>query len=96
MPQPDHRPAARIAPDIAQVRVWQLVEAKATLAIECDNCHHAARWPPALIAKKFARHKANTLTNAAPRVRCGNCRSGYVRIWQVAGGRAGDGARGWS
>ena len=80
MPHPEHRPPFRIADGLDQVRLWELIDRRITLSVECDACGHAALWTPLFMDRRLARSKAARLVNVAARVRCGRCRSAYVRI----------------
>ena len=75
-------PTWRIADGLEHVRIWELVEARVTLAIECVSCHRRATWPPDLIAR-LKVNKANRLVGIAGKIRCAACRSRYVRISRV-------------
>jgi hypothetical protein len=82
MPQPEHRPSFVIADDLAQVRIWELIDSRVTVMVGCDACHHTARWSPEFMTRRLARLKAATLQTVAYKVRCGRCRSSYVRLWR--------------
>ncbi len=80
MPEPNHRPAFRVEADLAAVRVWEVMEMKLRLKISCDACGHESLWTPLFIEKRLARMRGLTLTRLASRLRCGGCRSNYVRV----------------
>jgi hypothetical protein len=82
VPQPEQRPTYVIADDLSQARVWELIDAQVTVMVGCDACHHTARWSPQFMDRKLARHKAAKLMTVAVKVRCGRCRSCYVRLWR--------------
>jgi hypothetical protein len=82
MPQPEQRPAFVIADDLGQARIWELIDAGVTVMVGCDACHHTARWSPAFMDQRLSRLKAAKLMTVAVKVRCGRCRSCYVRLWR--------------
>jgi hypothetical protein len=82
MPQPEQRPSFIIADDLGQARIWELIDAQVSVMVGCDACHHTARWSPAYMDRKLARLKAAKLMTVAIKVRCGRCRSCYVRLWR--------------
>lgn len=83
MPQPEQRPAYRIADGLEHARIWELIDARISILVGCDACHHTARWTPQFMDRKLARHKAAQLMTVAGKVRCGRCRSCYVRLWRA-------------
>lgn len=92
MPMSESDPTWRIADGLEHVRIWELIEARVTLSIECVSCHRGATWPPDLIAR-LKVNKANRLVAIAGRIRCAACRSRYVRIGRADGGGPSPGAR---
>ena len=82
MPQPEHRPSFVIADDLDQARIWELIDARVTVMVGCDACHHTARWSPEFMNRRLTRLKAAKLQTVAYKVRCGRCRSSYVRLWR--------------
>jgi len=85
MPHPENRLPFQIGDDLAQARIWELIDEKITLAIACDACHHKARWTPEMLEKKLGRKKVSRLVVIAHRIRCGRCRSFYIKIWRERG-----------
>ncbi len=79
MPMREDQPTFRIADGLGQVRIWELVERRVTLTIECVSCHRRASWPPDLL-RRLKVNQANRLVGIAGRIRCAACRSRYVRI----------------
>ena len=86
MPEPNDRTPYQVAPEIAGWPLWVLIDQNATVMIECDGCHHRASWTPAYLAGTFPAHRGKGLFWLAGRLRCGRCRSGYVRLWRAAVG----------
>ena len=78
------RPGYVIADDLAEARIWELVDANITLMVGCQACEHTAKWTPQHMDRRMARHKAATLVTIAHKVRCSRCRSRRVRLWRGA------------
>jgi len=70
----------RIADNLAQVRLWEIVEAGVTLRVECVACHRRAAFPPDLLRARLRKNLANRLVQVAGRFRCAACRSPFVLI----------------
>ena len=85
---PEGQPTFRITDELAQVRIWELVEARVTLAVECVSCHRTAEWPPEMVRERLKASLANRLVMVAGRFRCADCRSPYVRISRARGAAA--------
>ena len=81
MPELNGRPPFTIDPKIAGWPLWTLIDQKTTVMVECDACHHRAAWSPGYMAKAFAAYRGKSLWWFAGRLRCGRCRSNYVRLW---------------
>jgi hypothetical protein len=73
-------PTFRIADGLDQVRIWELVERRVTLTVECVGCCRTTSWPPELIRRRLRANLANRLVGVAGRFRCAACRSPFVRI----------------
>lgn len=82
MPHPEHRPAARVSPDLVQVRVREAIESNLRIRISCDNCQHETVWTRGYMERKLKQLHGLTLVRLAARLRCGGCRSGYIRVWK--------------
>ena len=82
-PQPDRRHPARVDPELAQMRVWEVIENDVRIKIACDNCHHEAVWTRAFMEKRLRRRTGLTVLALAMKLRCAGCRSEYVRIWRA-------------
>lgn len=88
MPMSERDATFRITADLEQARIWELIEAKVTLSIECVSCHRHAAWPPDLIKLHLRRDTGKRLTAVAGKLRCASCHSAFVRIGRerVVGG----------
>jgi hypothetical protein len=82
MPHNDHAPACKIANELIRMRVWEVVESGARLKISCDNCHHETTWTQVYMEKRLRKWKGKTFGTVAVKLRCGGCRSNYVRVWR--------------
>jgi hypothetical protein len=74
------RHAFRLTADIEQARVWELIEARVTLAFECVGCHRRTTWPPELIRSRLHADRGKRLIAVAGKFRCAACRSPFVLI----------------
>ena len=94
MPMSEHDPPWKIADNLGQVRVWELIEARVTLALECVSCHRRTTWPPDLLKGRLKTVMGKRLVTVAGKIRCAGCRSRFVRISRdrPAKGAAGIGA----
>ena len=81
MPEPNHRPPFQVARDIAGWPLWVLIDHRTVVMLECDACHHRTSWSPGYMAKAFPTYRGKSLEWLAGRLRCGRCRSEYVRLW---------------
>lgn len=81
----EREPTFRIEAGLGRARLWELVEARVTLTVECVGCHRKASWPPALIRARLGRNLANRLVQVAGRFRCAACRGRFVRIYRERG-----------
>ena len=79
MPEPNRTPW-RVAPDIADRTVSQLIEGRVSVVLDCESCPHMATWTPTDVGRRLGRHRDKTLNALAPRLRCSRCRSEWVRI----------------
>jgi hypothetical protein len=70
----------RITADLEQARIWELIEARVTLAIECVSCCRRTTWPPQLIKSRLKGATGKRLTSVAGQLRCAGCRSPFVRV----------------
>lgn len=82
MPGSETAPTFRIADGLDQIRVWELVEAKATLVVECAACRRRSLWTPEFMQRRLRRLSGKRLVTLAIKLRCSACRSPYVRIWR--------------
>jgi hypothetical protein len=82
VPHPEHRPAARVSPDLAPVRVREAIEGDLRIRISCDNCQHETVWTRGYMERKLKRLRDVTLLRLASQLRCGGCRSDYIRVWK--------------
>ena len=82
MPHMENAPACKIANDLIQMRVWEVVESGVRLKISCDNCHHETTWTRVYMEKRLRKWRGKTMATMAIRLRCGGCRSNYVRVWK--------------
>lgn len=80
MPMSEHDPTWKIADNLGQVRVWELIEARVTLALECAACHRRTTWPPDLLKGWLKAALGKRLVTVAGKLRCAGCRSRFVRI----------------
>ena len=81
MPEQEGQPPFKIADGIGEARIWQLIEDQVTVVIGCVSCTHFVRWTPQILNRKLARSRGKMLISVAGKLRCGKCRSRYVRIW---------------
>ena len=79
MPEPNRSPW-RVAPDIDNVPVAQLVECRMSVTLDCESCPHVATWTPEDIGRRFGGHGDKTFNWLGSRLRCSHCRSDWVRI----------------
>jgi hypothetical protein len=82
MPHPEHRQPARVAPDLADLRVAEVIEKGLKLRIGCDNCHREAVWTPVFMRRRLGGLRGLTVAGLSLRLRCGSCRSEYIRLWE--------------
>jgi hypothetical protein len=81
MPHPENRLPVRITPDLAGLRVADVLEQGIRLRIGCDSCSHEALWTRGFMQRRLRRLTRLTLTQLGLRLACG-CGSNYVRIWR--------------
>ncbi|MDZ4868479.1 MAG: hypothetical protein SGI91_14260 [Alphaproteobacteria bacterium] len=79
MPEPNRSPW-QVHQDIAQLYGWQILESGLTLVVECDACARVVEWPPRFVARYFANLKRVRMPEIASRLRCGKCRSNWVKV----------------
>jgi hypothetical protein len=84
MPEPN-RPPWRIASDLDGKAIGWLVDQRMTVWLQCDACPHEVKWEPADLDRKFAKVRGSAMAHIAPRLRCGRCRSEWLRISMIAG-----------
>jgi hypothetical protein len=82
MPEVEHRPACRVTSDLAPLRVAEVIDQGMRLRISCDNCQHETVWTQGYMEKKLRKLRGRTLLGLAQKLRCGGCRSNYVRVWR--------------
>ncbi len=82
MPHPENRLPAKVTPDLISMRVWEAIEAGVRIKISCDNCHHETIWTRGFMEKKLQKQRGFTIIRLATRLRCGGCRSNYIRVWR--------------
>jgi hypothetical protein len=87
MPEPNRHPW-RIAPDLDNVPISQLLERCLDIALECEACPHVATWTPEDVRQRLGGNANKTFNALAKRLRCSRCRSGWVRI-SLAGSASG-------
>ncbi len=88
MPHVEGRPAIRVERDLIQLRVWEVMEQRIWLKISCDNCFHETIWTEGYMEKKLKRWRGQTMFRMAQSLRCGGCRSNYVRVGRNTATRA--------
>ena len=79
MPEPN-RPPWQIQGDLGGWPFWSLVEQRVTVILECEACHHEARWTPAEIDRRSKKVRSKNFGWIARKLRCSKCRSEWVRI----------------
>lgn len=67
------------------MRVWEAIDANVSITIACDACHHEAVWTALYMRRKLAKWKGATFIRVAAKLRCGGCRSEYVRVYTGVG-----------
>jgi hypothetical protein len=82
MPEVENRPACRVTGDLERLRVSEVIDKGIRLRISCDNCQHETIWTQGYMEKKLRKLRAQTLFRMALQLRCGGCRSNYVRVWR--------------
>ena len=82
MPHPENRPPARVSPDLAAMTVDEAIKSGLRIRISCDNCHHETVWTQGFMATALKRQRNLTIVRLAARLRCGGCRSEYIRVWR--------------
>ena len=80
MPMNERDPTFRIEAELGRARLWELIEARITLVVECVSCRRTSTWPPDLLRARLKRNLANRLSQVAGRFRCAACRGRFVRI----------------
>ena len=76
----EREPTFRIEAELGRARLWELIEARVTLVVECVSCSRVSTWPPDLLRARLRKSLANRLCHVAGRFRCAACRSRFVRI----------------
>jgi hypothetical protein len=79
MPEPN-RPPWRIADALSGFPIGDLIDTGVTVIIACESCRHEAAWSPGDLARRFDKAREATLNRIGPRLRCGKCRSEWVRL----------------
>jgi len=82
MPEVENRPALRVTSDLLQLRVGEVIDQGVRLRISCDNCQHESIWTQGYMEKKLKKLRAESIRRMANKLRCGGCRSNYVRVWR--------------
>lgn len=82
MPDPEGRAPARVALDLVGLRVWEAIDNDLRIKISCDNCQHETVWTSGYMKKKLHRWRGQTLSRLAQNMRCGGCRSNYIKVWR--------------
>ena len=82
MPEPNHRPPYRFEDGLGSVMLWSLIEQRATIVIECDNCNRKAEWSADYMARQLGKWRNKNIRQIAPKLRCFACRSNWLRIWR--------------
>ena len=90
MPEPNHRPACRLEEGLGSARLSRLIEQRAVIAIECDNCNRRADWSADHMQRRLGQWRDKTIGQIAPRLRCSRCRSRWLHVWRAdeSGGAA--------
>jgi hypothetical protein len=83
VPLDERAPACKITDELVQMRVWEVIESGCRLKISCDNCNHETLWTRVYMEKRLSRWKAKTMAAMGIKLRCGGCRSSYVRVWKA-------------
>ncbi len=81
MPEPN-RPPWRIAEALSGFPISDLIDTGVTVIVECESCRHKAAWSPADLAGRFGTARDTTLNRIGPKLRCGTCRSEWVRLFR--------------
>jgi hypothetical protein len=83
MPEPNHRPPYRFEEGLGSAPLWMLIEQRAVIAIECDNCNRRAEWSADYMQRRLGKWRNRNIRQIAPLLRCFQCRSNWLRIWRV-------------
>ena len=83
MPEPNNRPPYRFENGLGALPLWRLIEGRATIVIECDNCHRKAEWSPDYMTRQLGKWRNRNIRQIAPLLRCFACRSNRLHIWRV-------------
>jgi len=79
MPEPNRSPW-QIQPGLGGWPFWSLVEQRVTVILECEACHHEARWTPAEIDRRSRKVRSKNFGWIARKLRCSKCRSEWVKV----------------
>ncbi len=79
---PENRTPAKVSPDLIAMHVWEAIETGVRIRLSCDNCHHETVWTRGDLEKTLKQQRGFTIIRLAARLRCGGCRSGYIRVWR--------------
>ena len=80
MPEPN-RPPFRIEQRIEGWQLSQIADAKLSLVVLCDACPNFRGWKPMELRRDFVDAPIEAI---APRLRCGRCRSAWIRVGATA------------
>ena len=83
VPHPENRVPYLVSPDLASMRVCELIEGNVRIKISCDNCSHETLWTQGFMEKRLRRQRNFPIDRLAARLRCGGCRSNYIRVWKA-------------
>ncbi len=83
MPHPEYRVPYQVSPDLAPLRVGEVIDGDMRIKISCDNCNRETLWTRGFMEKRLRRQRAFTVDRLAARLRCGGCRSNYIRVWRA-------------
>ena len=81
MPHPENRLPAQVSQELIMMKVWEVIESGARIKISCDNCSHEMVWTRGYMEKKLTKLRGLTMIRLALWLRCGGCRSNYIRVW---------------
>lgn len=81
MPEPN-RPPWRIETVLSGFSIGELITTRMTVILECESCRHKATWSSEDLARRLGAARETTLDRIGPKLRCGTCRSNWVRVFR--------------